>query len=318
MHGVNQLVCVASQLLSSPSFWLSSEADVVTGCACTVFHLSEMYNACLESCWAHVEASLAAANPSLCSTPSEVDSGSDMGTTVSPSKIRVLTQVKAANRNDSPLLKQSLKPLTATKLLQVIAQRRAIFSAVEFTRIAFSAFYEENREEKLGVDKFSQCLENESLHLSCFERAFSKRPSILGRAALKESETGELRLAKSFKLKMYGYFHEVLWSLVGEYSEDLILWSLQTAIPLTLQPPEMQIALRKAFLLGAHAQGTSFINKLWDALAIRQKKLEMLFLPQILPCFSRLFPGKPNKKEERERSKKTGKQIFPKIGNMIV
>lgn len=255
LHGVNQLVTVATQLLASPSFWQSSEPDEVTAYACSLFHLSETYNSCLESCWTHVEASLAAANPSLASTPSDADSGNEMGTTVSPGKIRVLVQVKAANTNDAPLLKQSLKPLSATRLLQVIAQRRALFASCEFTRRTFTCFYE-NQKAGLGVEKFSQCLEEESLHLRTFEKAFSQRPSILGRAAVKEQENGELRLTKSFKLRMYAYFHEVLWSLVGEYSEDFILWSLQTAVPLTLQPSEMQIALRQALMLGAHAQGT--------------------------------------------------------------
>ncbi|CAL8071365.1 unnamed protein product [Orchesella dallaii] len=253
LNGVSQLVTVATQVLASPSFWLTSEKSEVALCACSVFHLAETYNTSLESCWAHVEASLAAVNSSLSSTPSDADSGNEMGATTSPTKIRVLAQVKAANTNDAPLLKQSLKPLTATKLLQVIAQRRAIFIASDFTRAALGSFYE-NQTEVLGADKFAQFLDDENKNLSPLEKAFSKRPSLLGRAAVKESENGELRLTKSFKMKLYGYFHEVLWSLVGDSSEDLILWSLQTSIPLSLQSLETQMQLRKALMLGVHAQ----------------------------------------------------------------
>lgn len=225
----------------------------------TVFQLTEVYNWVLESSWsrATMTSSEDATNSKTSSTNSMESPRTPIATTnkkVSANSVKVLIQINAANRNDSALLRLSLKPLSGTRLLQVLAQRRSTFAGHSFTKTILGNFYA-NPAAVLGLDKFENCYSDEDGGLGVLLKGFSKCPSLLGRAAVKMTENGDQRLCKSTRTKMYSYFHQVLWTLVGEHAEDLLLWGLFN-VPLVLQPLDTLFTLRNSLsLLGNHLQG---------------------------------------------------------------
>lgn len=257
MHGIQQLITVALNLLASPSSWCVTEEGKVAKLVQNVFQLTEVYNSVLESSWSIAttsESTEAASN-----TSSLVDM--EAGTTNAPSNkksaitsIQVLVQINAANRNDSPLLKLSMKPLNGMRLLQILAEKRSTFAAHAFYKTMLSTFFT-NPSEMLTPGKFESCYSEEDSGLRPLGKAFSHCPSLLGHAAVKKTENGEQRLCRSTRTKMYSYFHQVLWTLAGEHAEDLLLWGTFYNLPMVLQPLEAFSTLRNALSLGQHLQG---------------------------------------------------------------
>jgi hypothetical protein len=282
-------------LISTPKFWSHSEEDRTSILVQNVFQLTQVYNGCLESSWSALpmEAALAAStimptpgnsypnrasgSPTSIHGPNTNPNGGCGGTSTGASdgaaggdkksspvssssslqnRLRILVQINAANRNDTALLRLSLKPLAATRLLQIVARKRSTFASHSFSRVTISNFYSAPGEDVMSVDKFEPCFTDEDSKLHPLNKGFSQCPSLLGRAAVKKTENGDQRLSRSARNKMYSYFHEMLWTLVGEHSDDLILWGLHSnTIPLVLQPLDLFISLRNALSLGQHFQG---------------------------------------------------------------
>jgi len=305
MHGIQQLITATLQLISTPQMWVEMEDNFSP--ISNVFHLTEVFNSCVEATWSSLpmEAALAASssssnnnipppppsaeslkNPSS-QGPSNPQSGGDNEAKGNPTnnsslsssindpskspttsslsnRLRILVQINAANRNDSALLRLSLKPLSATRLLQLVARKRSAFASHMFSRITLTHVVVNNNtpsdspSPSLTPEKYEPCFTLEDSGLSPLAKGFSQRPSLLGRAAVKKTENGDQRLSRSARSKMISYFHQVLWTLAGEHSEDLMLWGIQShTIPLLLQPLQSFVSLRNALNLGHQFQRKS-------------------------------------------------------------
>lgn len=205
-------------------------------------------------------------------------------------KINILAQILEVSKNDSPSCRLSLKPLSATKLLQLFAQKRASFTAYKFistiqstfnilgpnshrivpkppttptpssssagiTDSISSAVITTDQQETmiiLSLDKFETCYSDEDLKLNVLSKCFSKCPSLLGNGAIKRTESGQERLSGSVKNKMYNYFRQILWTLIGEISEDLILWDYYIigGIPLVFCTLDVFNSFKNSLLIG--------------------------------------------------------------------
>lgn len=267
MHGVQQLITVTLNILASPKLWSQTEEAKVVILMHHIFQLTEVYNSVLETSFSPApEANSAGANNSSQTSlnsmnpftkPDDALTSNPNSTKQSGGSVHVLIQINAANRNDSALLKLSLKPFNGTRLLQIMAQKRASFASYSFSHTIISNFYA-NSTGVLTTDKFETCFAKEDSGLNPIGKGFSQCPSLLGRAAVKKTENGDQRLSRSTRTKMYSYFHEILWTLTGENAEDLLLWGTAANVPLVLHPLETFFALQNALALGQHFQGANF------------------------------------------------------------
>lgn len=259
VYGIHQLILTILNLLGSPNLWNIAEGQKAAKLVESVFQLTEVYNNVLESSWSQASLSNAASttslnNPSMESlaAPANAPPTSKKSST---SSLQVYLQIMAANRNDSPLLRLSLKPLNGTRLLQLLAQRRSTFAAPGLSKTILSHFYQ-TPNESLNPDYFEGIFSSEESGLRQIDKALSQYPGLLGRAAVKKTDNGDQRLSRSARIKMHSYFHQLLWTLAGEHAEDLLLWSPSPNIPVSLYSLDTVTTLRLSLSCDRRFQGT--------------------------------------------------------------
>jgi len=243
---------VILQLISSPVSW-SAREELMENLVLNVFHLTEIYNWSLQSLRCqldHGDGWTGHDHGDGNNGPSNLVAFSE--------KIRILIQIRNTSTNDSSVLQRFLKPLPAASILHSLAQKRASLVSLFCTKSIWENLHES---DPTSSAKLKLCFQEDGSRLELVTKTFLQVPTLLSLSSIvKNGDNGLSKnvtvrngsanenLKLKIKNKLCSVYYESMWSFLRDMVDDLLLWGLDSCVPLAFLPLETVMIVRRCVI----------------------------------------------------------------------